>query len=154
MNAMNTQVLLNDLSETITVAAKPEAVFAAINNVRGWWSGVIEGESAAVGHSFSYRYKDIHESTQQVIEQVPGRRVAWKVLDSNLSFLKDKAEWTGTTITFDLIPKDGGTELRFTHHGLNPMSECWDACSSGWGGLIRGNLKTLIETGQTSPAPF
>ncbi len=72
MNAMNTQVLQNDLSETITVAAKPEAVFAAINNVRGWWSGIIEGESGAVGHSFSYRYKDIHESTQQVIEQVPG----------------------------------------------------------------------------------
>ena len=74
MNAMNTQ----DLSETITVTARPEAVFAAINNVRGWWSGIIEGESAAVGNSFSYRYKDMHRSTQEVIEQVPGRRVAWK----------------------------------------------------------------------------
>lgn len=154
MNAMNTQVPLDDLSETITVAAKPEAVFAAINNVRGWWSGVIDGASAAVGDSFSYRYKDIHQSTQQVVELVPGRRVAWKVLDSNLSFLKQPSEWTGTTISFDLTPKGESTELRFTHHGLNQMSECWDACSSGWGGLIRGNLKTLIETGNTSPAPF
>ena len=150
MNAMNS----NDLSETITVAAKPEAVFAAINNVRGWWSGVIEGPTANVGDSFGYRYKDIHQSTQQVIGLVPGRRVAWKVLDSNLSFLKEPTEWTGTTITFDLTENGEGTELRFTHHGLNPTSECWDACSSGWGGLIRGNLKTLIETGHTSPAPF
>lgn len=144
----------DDLSETITVAARPEAVYAAINNVGGWWSGHIEGSSHAVGDSFSYRYKDIHESRQQVTELVPGRRVAWKVLDSNLSFLKDKSEWTGTTITFELSPQGEGTELRFTHHGLSPTSECWDACSSGWGGLIRGNLKTLIETGNPSPAPF
>jgi len=150
MNAMNS----NDLNETITVAAKPDAVFAAINNVRGWWSGIIDGETATVGDRFSYRYKDIHQSTQEVSELVPGERVAWKVLDSNLSFLKDKAEWTGTTIAFDLTPSGEGTELRFTHHGLSPVSECWDACSSGWGGLIRGNLKTLIETGHTSPAPF
>jgi uncharacterized protein YndB with AHSA1/START domain len=150
MNAMNS----NDLSETITVPASPDAVYAAINNVRGWWSGIIEGSSAAVGDSFSYRFKDMHHSTQEVIELVPGRRVAWKVLDSKLSFLEDKSEWTGTTITFELSEKDGGTELRFTHHGLNPASECWDACSSGWGGLIRGNLRTLIETGRTSPAPF
>jgi hypothetical protein len=150
MNAMTS----NDLSETITVAASPDAVYAAINNVRGWWSGIIEGSSAAVGDSFSYRFKDMHHSTQEVIELVPGRHVAWKVLDSKLSFLEDKSEWTGTTITFELSEKDGGTELRFTHHGLNPASECWDACSSGWGGLIRGNLRTLIETGRTSPAPF
>jgi hypothetical protein len=144
----------DDLSETITVAAKPEAVYAAINNVGGWWSGHIEGGSANVGDSFRYRYQDIHESRQEVIELVPGKRIAWKVLDSNLSFLKDKSEWTGTTISFDIAPKGDGAELRFTHQGLNAQSECWDACSSGWGGLIRGNLKTLIETGRTSPAPF
>jgi uncharacterized protein YndB with AHSA1/START domain len=143
-----------DLSETITVTATPEAVYAAINDVGNWWSGVIDGASAAVGDSFGYRYQDMHQSRQEVIELVPGKRVAWKVIDSNLSFLEDKSEWTGTTITFDLTPKGDSTELRFTHHGLNQMSECWDACSSGWGGLIRGNLKTLIETGNTSPAPF
>lgn len=150
MNAMTS----HDLSEVITVAAAPEAVFAAVNNVRGWWSGQIDGASAAVGDSFTYRYKDMHQSRQEVIELVPGKRVAWKVTDSHLSFLEHKAEWTGTTITFELSPRGEGTELRFTHHGVNPASECWDACSSGWSGLIRGNLKTLIDTGRTSPAPF
>ena len=145
MNAMNS----NDLSETITVAAKPEAVFAAINNLRGWWSGIIEGETAEVGDIFSYRYKDIHLSTQEVIEQVPGRRVAWKVLDSNLSFLKDKAEWTGTTITFDIAKKGDRTEVVFTHVGLKPAVECYDTCSDAWTSLIQGSLKQLIVTGRT-----
>jgi len=136
------------------VSASPDAVYAAINNVANWWSGNIDGSAKQVGDSFVYRFKDMHMSRQEVTELVPGKRVAWKVLDSNLSFLEDKAEWTGTTITFDIVPKGDKTELVFTHHGLNAMSECYDACSSGWGGLIRGNLKTLIESGRTSPAPF
>jgi uncharacterized protein YndB with AHSA1/START domain len=144
----------HDLSEVITVSAKPDRVYAAINSVGDWWSGNIDGGASRIGDSFSYRYKDMHQSRQEVIDLVPGKRVAWKVLDSNLSFLEDKSEWTGTTITFEISEKGDGSELRFTHHGLNRTSECWDACSSGWGGLIRGNLKTLIETGRTSPAPF
>ena len=136
------------------VAAPPDAVYAAINNVGSWWSGNIDGGAERVGDTFDYRYKDMHQSRQQVIELVPGRRVAWKVLDSNLSFLEDKSEWTGTTIAFDIAPKGDGSEIRFTHHGLNRASECYNSCSSGWAGLIRGNLKTLIETGRTSPAPF
>lgn len=150
MNAHTT----NDLNETVAIAASPDKVYAAINAVSGWWSGTIDGPSAQVGDTFDYRYKDMHQSRQQVTELVPGRRVVWKVLDSTLSFLADKSEWTGTTISFDLTPQADGTLLRFVHHGVSPASECWESCSSGWGGLIQGNLKTFAETGRSSPAPF
>jgi predicted AlkP superfamily phosphohydrolase/phosphomutase len=60
----------------------------------------------------------------------PGKKVAWHVSDSHLSFVKDKNEWTGTDIVFDISTKDGKTEIRFTHSGLEPEIECYGSCSN------------------------
>ena len=78
---------------------------------------------------------------------MPGRRVGWHVLDSDLSFLKDRNEWTGTTIAFDIFHTGSQTEVTFTHIGLKPEVECYDVCRDGWRTLIQGSLKQLIETG-------
>jgi hypothetical protein len=85
---------------------------------------------------------------------VPGKKVAWHVLDSSLSFLKDKSEWTGTDIVFDVLAKDGKTEVRFTHVGLAPQIECYGSCSNAWGMLVNGNLRKLITTGKAQPDVF
>src|ERR1035438_10817987 len=103
---------------TISVDQTPSEAFAAVNNVRGWWSGEIEGATDKLGAEFTYRYKDAHRSTQKVMELIPGKKVAWHVSDSHLSFVKDESEWTGTDIAFDISTKDGKTEIRFTHSGL------------------------------------
>lgn len=132
-----------------TVDGSPEAAFAAINNPRAWWSGEFDGSSERLGEEFSYRYKDLHYSRQRVTELVPGQRVAWRVLESNISFLDDKAEWTGTTITFDIARKGNKTEVVFTHVGLRPAVECYEVCTDAWTSLIRGSLKELIEAGRT-----
>ena len=126
----------------------PEAAFAAIINPRAWWTGAFEGDTAALGDVFTYRYQDIHYSRQEVTELVPGRRVAWRVLDADLSFLKDRTEWTGTTITFDIVHTGSQTEVTFTHVGLKPEVECYDICTDAWTSLIQGSLKQLIETGK------
>ena len=140
-----------NITSSFTVDQTPEEAFAAINEVRAWWSGQIEGGTKKVGDEFTYRYQDVHYSKQRVTELVPGRRVAWLVLDSSLSFIKDKAEWNGTNITFDIARKDDKTEVRFTHEGLGPERECYDLCSDAWGSYITGSLRSLIATGKGKP---
>lgn len=137
----------HDFTKTIIVKATPEAAFAAINDVRGWWDGEIEGETKTLGDIFEYRYGDVHYSRQELIEVIPFSRVAWRVLDARLNYVDDKTEWTGTTITFDIAPKGELTEVTFTHIGLQPAVECYDSCSDAWSGLIGASLKSLIETG-------
>jgi uncharacterized protein YndB with AHSA1/START domain len=89
---------MNDFTATFTVEQTPEEVFAAINNVRGWWSGEIEGSTDKLGDVWTYRFRDIHYSKQEITELVPGHRVVWHVLDGFLNFTDDKTEWTGTDI--------------------------------------------------------
>jgi uncharacterized protein YndB with AHSA1/START domain len=136
---------------TITVDRPPEAVFAAVLDVRAWWSGRIEGKAAAVGDVFTYRYEDLHRSTQRVAELVPGRRVVWHVTDARLSFVEDQAEWAGTDLVFEIVPRGRQTELRFTHDGLLPTCQCFQACSGGWRFLVQESLRSLLTTGRGVP---
>jgi len=142
-----------DFTATFTVDESPEDVFAAINDVRAWWSGDIEGTTDTLGEVWTYRYQDIHYSKQQITELVPGKRVAWHVLDGYLNFTEDKTEWTGTDIAFDIAQTDDKTEVRFTHLGLTPEFECFDNCSSAWSFYITGSLRELIAAGAGQPNP-
>ncbi len=141
----------HDLTMTFTVDKSPKEVFDAINNVRAWWSDDIEGSTDKLGATFKYRYKDMHKSSQKITELVPGKKVAWHITDSRLNFVKDKAEWTGTDIVFDIAKKDRKTELRFIHVGLVPTLECYDACLDGWSFYIKDSLRGLIKTGEGQP---
>jgi hypothetical protein len=140
-----------NFTTTFTVDRTPEEVFAAINNVRGWWSGNIDGDTDKLGDEFTYRYEDIHRSTQRITESIPGKRVVWRVLDGYLNFTEDKTEWTGTDIAFDISTMDDATEVRFTHIGLVPDFECFHSCSSAWGFYINTSLRNLLATGDGQP---
>jgi hypothetical protein len=140
-----------DFTTIFTVDQTPKEAFAAINNVRGWWSGEIEGSTNKLGDEFTYRYEDVHRSKQKITELIPGKKVVWHVLDSYLSFAKDKTEWNGTDITFDISKKGDKTQVRFTHVGLVPEVECFDNCSNAWGFYVKGSLKNLISKGKGEP---
>jgi uncharacterized protein YndB with AHSA1/START domain len=131
-------------STAFTVSQSPEAVFAAITDVRSWWTGEIDGDTDTLGGEFTYRYEDAHYSKQKITELVPGRLVVWLVLDARLPFTKDPAEWKGTEIHFDIAPQGDATEVRFTHVGLVPEVECFDACSNAWAFYINGSLRESI----------
>ena len=142
----------HDLTLTLSLKEKPAEVFAAVNNVRGWWSARLKGKSDALNAEFEFQYENLHYSTQRLVEFIPDRRVVWLVTESRLTFLKkDPAEWTGTRISFDIEPNGNKTELRFTHWGLTPGVECYNACHQGWSHYILHSLKNLITTGSGNP---
>lgn len=134
-----------------TVDQTPEQVFAAVTNVRGWWSQDIVGRTEKAGDVFDYRYQDVHRCKIKVTESVPGKRVAWHVLENYFSFTKDPTEWTGTDMFFDISKKGGKTEIRLTHRGLVPEEECYEACNQGWTTYINSSLRDLITKGRGQP---
>jgi uncharacterized protein YndB with AHSA1/START domain len=143
-----------DFTLELSVDRPPEAVFDAINDVRGWWSGEVTGPTDRVGAEFVYRYGDLHRSTQKVTELVRGRRIVWQVLDAALSFVDDPSEWAGSTIVFELSRRGGKTVVSFSHQGLTRDWLCYEACSEGWRSLLERNLAKRIATGEPQPDAF
>jgi len=89
-----------------TVDQSPQEVFNAINNVRGWWSGEIDGRTDKLGVEFTYRYQNLHRSTQKITELLPGKKVVWHIVDSHINFAQDKAEWNGTDVVFEIAGRE------------------------------------------------
>jgi hypothetical protein len=135
----------------ILVDQSPKEVFTAINNVRGWWSENIEGFTQTLNDEFIYHYKDVHVCKLKIVESVPDKKVVWLVLENQFNFTKDKNEWKGNEIVFEISVKDGKTQLEFTQIGLVPEYECYTVCQDAWSSYIQGSLKNLITTGKGNP---
>jgi hypothetical protein len=140
---MNSQ----NFTVSIVVDKTPEQAFAAINDVRGWWKGNIEGKTDVLGQEFTYSYGTLHKTTQKITELVPGKKIVWHVTASYLDFVAEKNEWDGTDVVFEIEKKGDKTEVRFTHVGLAPEVECYDRCSNAWGHYVRQSLRSFIESG-------
>ena len=144
------RVAANDYTKTFTVDQTPAQVYAAINNVRGWWSEDIDGATDKLGATFTFRYKDQHRSVHEIREMVPGERVVWHIAEADINFVKDKAEWNNTDVVFAIHKRGELTEVRFTHVGLVPKIECYGDCSGAWAFHL-DSLKKLITTGTGEP---
>lgn len=140
---------MNDqsLSIAFTVDEDPDQVFAAINDVRSWWAGDIDGITDKIGSEFTYTYEDMHRSTQRITDLVPGRLVTWRVVEGSIRFVDDETEWTNTVIRFDITPRGPRTEVRFTHVGLVPDSQCFDSCSTAWSHYVGTSLRNRVSGG-------
>lgn len=143
----------SDFNTLLLVDATPSEVYNAINNVRGWWSEEIEGDTDKLNAEFIYRYKDVHHCKIKPIELAPGKRVVWLILENYFSFTQDKSEWKGTKVIFDIIRKDGKTQLHVTHLGLVPEYECFSVCEEAWTTYIQESLRNLIVSGKGNPNP-
>ena len=142
-----------DFTTSIQVDQTPGETFDAINNVRGWWSEEIKGDTDKLNAEFTYHYKDVHISKMRIIEFIPGKKVVWLVLDNYFNFTKDKSEWKGNKIIFEIAEKDNKTQLQFTQEGLVPGYECYEVCHDAWSNYIKNSLRSLIATGKGQPNP-
>jgi uncharacterized protein YndB with AHSA1/START domain len=146
-----------NFSVTLIVDQTPEEVFNAVSNVRKWWSGYyaeeIVGSTEKLNDVFSFRAGGgAHYSKQKLVEVIPNKKIVWLVTDSELSFLEKKDEWIGTKIIFEISKKGSKTQLVFTHEGLVPGVECYDACSPAWSQYLQNKLLPLIKKSKTAVA--
>jgi hypothetical protein len=130
-------MLNQDFTTTLLVDGTPKEAFNAIRDVREWWSGLysekIEGSTEKVNDVFTFQAGNgAHYSKQKLVELFPDKKIVWLVTDSNLTFLKEKSEWIGTKISFEIAKENNKTKIVFTHLGLVPKIECYDGCSSTW----------------------
>ena len=133
------------------VEQTPNEVYNAINNVRGWWSEALEGNSEKLNDEFVYRHKEFHYSKHKLIEVVQDTKVVWLTLDSKLTFVEEQNEWNGTKVIFEISKQNDKTKLTVTHLGLVPEFQCFTACSKGWTHYLQNSLIPLITTGVGIP---
>jgi hypothetical protein len=133
-----------DLTITLSVEETPQVVYAAINNVSGWWTK-IEGDSKTTGDIFTVHFGQVF-MTHKVVELVPGKKVLWLVTDTNVD------DWKHTRISFEISSEGNFTVLHFTHIGMHLGLADYQECVRGWNKFIHEGLVKLITESGKVPA--
>jgi uncharacterized protein YndB with AHSA1/START domain len=140
-----------NFTTSITLDQSPEAVFNALTNVRGWWSEEIDGATSKQNDEFVYHFEDVHRAKIKLTTVIPNKKVEWLILENYFKFTKDKNEWTGDKIIFEIAKKGNKTQLTMTQIGLTPEYECYEICRGAWTNYIQISLYQLITTGKGKP---
>jgi len=147
---------IDSIQATIEVEKPEEDVFNILTAyVSKWWGGKdLSGSSTETGDEFVVNHPGAHYSKQRVIEVIPNKKITWLVTESQLDWLKDKAEWTGTKMIFELSTDGGKTKIEFRHEGLTPVKECYERVNAGWNMIIRDFLFHYITEGKVAEQLF
>jgi hypothetical protein len=134
---------------SFTSSKSPKEIYELLLNIEQWWSGLyeetIKGKSRQLNDEFSFKAGGgIHNTSQRLIELIPHKKIVWLVTNSKLTFLSDPSEWENTKICFDISKEGDKTLVTFTHDGLTPEIECYNACSGGWTGYLE-NLNNKLK---------
>ena len=121
----------------------PSEAFESIGRVNEWWSKNIEGSAEKLNDVFTVHFGETFV-TFEVTESIPGKKIAWHVTDCFLPWLKDKTEWIGTTVLYEISPLADQTQVTMTHIGLVPEIECFEGCKLGWDKYFKGSLFKLL----------
>ncbi len=139
-----------DFKITLLTSESPRSVFQTVMNVKAWWSGfyeeAIEGEMGKLNDEFSFSAAGgAHYSTQKLTTLIPDQKIVWLITGSDFSYLEKRDEWTGTQLVFEISEEEGKTRLTFTHKGLTPRAECYEACAPAWTQYLLQKLRPLIN---------
>ena len=142
---------MNDASyrRGFTAPLAPAEAHERASRLSAWWNAMTEGPTQEVGDVSAVDVPGLHHCALEVVESVPGKRIAWQVLEAGHEH--EIADWIGTRIVIDLEPAADGTLVQFTHEGLAPDLECHDGCSRAWDYHLDVGLRPLLSGGVASP---
>jgi uncharacterized protein YndB with AHSA1/START domain len=117
------------VEKTVFMDAAPARVYELLTDATllPTWMGVSAAVDARPGGDVSWTHANGDTCSGQFVELVPDRRVVF-----TWGWEREDVEIPpgSTTVEIDLLPRDGGTEVRLVHRGLpGPMA---DAHAGGW----------------------
>ena len=135
-----------DMLHQIQVQASPDKVYEALTaqaGLRGWWTAdsVAEPTVGSVAEFGFYNRANLFQL--RIDELQPGQHVAWTCLGR-------PEEWKGTRVVWELAPKDGGADVRFTQSGWRSTEGGFALVNSTWGALMF-RLKDYLEGRASEP---
>lgn len=146
-----TNTRTEDFTAVLNLPTNPDKVSALFTSAAGvslWW-GPTEGDGTVDGTLIT-SFGDHGVNAVHVLEAGPNR-VVWKpIVADGTTPTGHTQEWLGTTIEFDIVPADTGTELHFRHANLTPHLTCWDDCFAGWT-YFMASIQAFAETGAGTP---
>jgi uncharacterized protein YndB with AHSA1/START domain len=139
-----------DYHSSITANISATEAVERIGRVSDWWTAGVQGNSRNVGDAFTVRFGETFV-TFKVVEVIPDKRIVWLVTDCNLHWIKNRTEWKGTKVAWDVLPENGVSRISMTHFGLVPGMECYNDCTSGWNFYVTESLFKLLTAGKGLP---
>ena len=133
--------------KSFTPNVTPKVAFENILKVNDWWTSSFKGSARNVNDEFNVTFGKTTVDFK-VIESVPYKKLVWQVTDCYLDWLKNKTEWKGTSIVWNISDKNNITKIEMTHVGLVPGIECYKDCESGWNQFVGESLQSLITNGK------
>ncbi len=141
---------MHDIVHELTIAAPPDAVFAAVTTRDGlasWWTADCKAEPAE-GTEAEFGFENHSVVMRMRVDALePPELVHWQCIDG-------PDEWAGTSIAFRIEPAadaPGSTVLRFWHGGWEYEDGLLPRCSFQWA-MYLDSLRRYLETGSGSPA--
>ena len=136
-----------DYQKTFTTETNAKKAFENIVNVGGWWTNSFKGSAKNVNDEFSVNFGATWVKFK-VVESIPYKKLTWLVTSCHLDWIKNKTEWDGTKIVWNISEENNKTKVEMTHVGLIPGVECYSNCESGWNQYTGESLPQLIATGK------
>ena len=135
---------MTDVLFRFDVDAAPEAVLEALKTtegIKGFWTSRAD-VPAEVGETLRLEFAMAPLPFDLRLEQSDERTVVWRTETF-------PPHWVGTSVRWDVEPRDDGTTVSFRHAGFDDDEEA-GRVSYTWG-QIMVQLKDYAETGKPSP---
>ena len=127
---------MKSYTHKITVALASNTIFDAITQeMSNWWTEMSSGVRE-VGDKTTAKFKDGTTWSFELVKLEKNKLIELHCYHANhihpVTTPEMRTEWKNTRLRFDIVPRDGNTDIQFTHIGLSPETKCYDICCSGW----------------------
>lgn len=128
-----------------TVNVPASKVYETLTTAEGlseiWTNELIVNNQIGFINEFRFGSNDI--TKMRIEELITNKKVVWQCIDSN-------PEWLGTTISFDVVEKNGKSFITLRHSNWKEVTPFYRSCNYNWA-IFLYSLKSYCEDGDGIP---